>query len=114
MRPILINNFLHSARILADGCEKFRIYSVEGTQVNEKKIAEYLENSLMLVTALSPVIGYDKASIIAHTAHHDGSTLRDAAIKTKLIDPATFDKVVNPQSMVGDTTLILPDGGVNS
>jgi fumarate hydratase class II len=108
MRPILINNFLHSARILADGCEKFRIYSVEGTQVNEKKIAEYLQNSLMLVTALSPVIGYGNASKIAHTAHRDGSTLREAAIKTKLIDPETFDKVVNPQSMVGDTTLILP------
>jgi hypothetical protein len=109
MRPILINNFLHSARILADGCEKFRIYSVEGTQINEKKIAEYLQNSLMLVTALSPVIGYDNASKIAHTAHHDGSTLREAAIKTGLIDPDTFDKVVNPQNMVGDTTLILPE-----
>jgi fumarate hydratase class II len=109
MRPIIINNFLHSARILADGCEKFRIYSVEGTQVNEKKVAEYLQNSLMLVTALSPVIGYDNASKIAHTASHDGSTLREAAIKTKLIDPATFDKVVNPLNMVGDTTLTLPE-----
>jgi fumarate hydratase class II len=108
MRPIIINNFLHSARILADGCEKFRIYSVEGTQVNEKKVAEYLQNSLMLVTALSPVIGYDNASKIAHTAHHDGSTLREAAIKTKLIDPDTFDEVVNPRNMVGDTALILP------
>ena len=109
MRPIIINNFLHSARILADGCEKFRIYSVEGTQINEKKIAEYLQNSLMLVTALSPVIGYDNASKIAHTAHHDGSTLREAAVKTKLIDPETFDKVVNPKNMVGDTTLVLPE-----
>ena len=85
-----------------------RIYSVEGTQVNEKKIAQYLQNSLMLVTALSPVIGYDNASKIAHTAHHDGSTLREAAIKTKLIDAETFDKVVNPLNMVGDTTLVLP------
>jgi fumarate hydratase class II len=109
MRPILINNFLHSARILADGCEKFRIYSVEGTQLNEKRIAGYLQNSLMLVTALSPVIGYDNASKIAHTAHRDGSTLREAAIKTKLIDPETFDKVVNPQNMVGDTILTLPE-----
>ncbi len=108
MRPIIINNFLHSARILADGCEKFLIYSVQGTQVNDKKVAEYLRNSLMLVTALSPVIGYDNASQIAHTAHHDGSTLREAAIKTKLIDAATFDKVVNPEEMVGDTTLTLP------
>jgi fumarate hydratase class II len=108
MRPIIINNFLHSARILADGCEKFLTYSVRGTQVNEKKIAEYLGNSLMLVTALSPVVGYDNASKIAHTAHHDGSTLKEAAIKTKLIDEATFDKVVNPWQMVGVTELILP------
>ena len=109
MRPIIINNFLHSARILADGCEKFLLYSVAGTQVNEKKIAEYLDNSLMLVTALSPVIGYDNASKIAHTAHEDGSTLREAAIKTKLVDPETFDRVVNPHNMVGDTTLSLPE-----
>jgi fumarate hydratase class II len=108
MRPIIINNFLHSARILADGCEKFRIYSVEGTELNEKKIAEYLRNSLMLVTALSPVIGYDNASKIAHKADHDGSTLRDAAIATGLIDLDTFDKVVNPENMVGDTNLSFP------
>ncbi len=58
MRPIIINNFLHSARILGDGCEKFREYSVEGTTLNEKKIAGYVADSVMLVTALSPVIGY--------------------------------------------------------
>ena len=63
----------------------------------------------MLVTALSPVIGYDNASKIAHTAQRDGSTLREAAIKTKLIDPETFDRVVNPQDMVGGTTLRLPE-----
>ena len=108
MRPIIINNFLYSARILADGCEKFRMYSVEGTEVNKKKIAEYLQNSLMLVTALSPVIGYDNASKIAHTANNTGSTLREAAIATGLIDPAVFDKVVVPRNMVGDTTLVLP------
>jgi fumarate hydratase, class II len=108
MRPIIINNFLHSARILADGCEKFRMYSVEGTEVNRKKIAEYLQNSLMLVTALSPVIGYDNASKIAHTANNTGGTLREAALATGLIDPAIFDKVVDPRNMVGDTTLVLP------
>jgi fumarate hydratase class II len=63
MRPITTSNFLRSARILADGCEKFHIHSVEGTELNEKKIEEYLRNSLMLVTALSPVIGYDNASM---------------------------------------------------
>ncbi len=105
MRPIIINNFLHSARILADGCEKFRMYSVEGTKVNEKKIAEYVKDSLMLVTALSPVVGYEKASKIARTAQKDGSTLREAATKTGLVDDKQFDEVVNPQNMVGDTTL---------
>jgi len=105
MRPIIISNFLHSARILADGCEKFRLYSVEGTELNQKKIEEYLRNSLMLVTALSPVIGYDNASKIAHTAHSEGTTLRQAAIKTGLIDPKKFDEVVNPEKMVGNTTL---------
>jgi fumarate hydratase class II len=105
MRPIIISNFLHSSRILADGCEKFRLYSVEGTQVDEERISDYVQKSLMLVTALSPVIGYDSASKIAHTAHADGSTLREAAIKTSLIDSKQFDEVVNPQNMVGDTTL---------
>jgi fumarate hydratase class II len=105
MRPIIINNFLHSARILADGCEKFRKYSVEGTQLNEQKIATYLQDSLMLVTALSPVIGYNHAAMIAHTAQEDGTTLREAAIKTRLIDPAKFDEVVIPGNMVGNTTL---------
>ena len=108
MRPIIINNFLHSARILGDGCEKFRMYSVEGTQLNERKIAEYLRNSLMLVTALSPVIGYDKASQIAHKAHRDGSTLRDAAIATSFITPEIFDKIVIPVNMVGDTRVGFP------
>jgi fumarate hydratase class II len=108
MRPIIISNFLHSARILGDGCEKFRMYSVDGTQLNEKKIAEYLRNSLMLVTALSPVIGYDNASKIAHQAHRDGSTLRDAVVASGLISPETFDKVVIPANMVGDTSLNFP------
>jgi fumarate hydratase, class II len=100
MRPIIINNFLHSARILADGCEKFRLYSVEGTVLNEKRIAEFLSNSLMLVTALSPVIGYDKASKIAHTALDEGTTLKAAALKTGWVDEKTFDRIVDPQKMV--------------
>ena len=67
MRPIIINNFLHSARILADGCEKFRVFSIEGTPRSmTRRSLEYVENSLMLVTALSPVIGYEKASKIAY------------------------------------------------
>jgi fumarate hydratase class II len=100
MRPLIIDNFLHSARILADGCEKFREYSVEGTQLNEKRIAEFVDNSLMLVTALSPVIGYDKASKIAHMALDEGTTLRQAALKTGWIDEKTFDEVIKPEKMV--------------
>lgn len=101
MRPIIINNFLHSARILADGCEKFRTFSVEGTQLDEKKIAAFVENSLMLVTALSPVIGYQKAAHIAEDAEAQGSTLREAALKSGHVDAATFDRVVDPKAMTG-------------
>ncbi len=101
MRPIIINNFLHSARILGDGCEKFRTFSVEGTQLDEKKIAAFVENSLMLVTALSPVIGYQKAAHIAEAAEAQGSTLREAALKSGDVDAATFDRVVDPKAMTG-------------
>ncbi len=90
MRPIIINAFLHSARILADGCEKFRTFSVEGTRLDEKKIAGYVENSLMLVTALSPVIGYQKAAHIAERAAADGSSLREAALKSGDVDETDF------------------------
>jgi fumarate hydratase class II len=100
MRPIIINNFLHSARILADGCEKFRIFSIEGTRLNEKRIAQFVQNSLMLVTALSPVIGYDKASKIAHKALDEETTLKQAALATGWIDEKTFDQVVDPKKMV--------------
>ncbi len=102
MRPIIINNFLHSARILGDGCEMFRLHSVEGTEVNEEKVAEFLKNSLMLVTALSPVIGYDNAARIAHDAQHSGSTLRAAALKSGLIDEKMFDEVVDPKKMISN------------
>src|SRR6476659_2065346 len=71
MRPIIINNFLHSARILGDACEKLRHFSVEGTRLNRKRIDEMVGRSLMLVTSLSPVIGYDKASAIAHKANDE-------------------------------------------
>jgi fumarate hydratase class II len=102
MRPIIINNFLHSATILADGCEKFRTYSVEGTALDEKKIASFVGNSLMLVTALSPVIGYQKAAHIAERADADGSTLREAALASGDVDAATFDRVCDPRTMVGE------------
>jgi fumarate hydratase class II len=101
MRPIIINAFLHSATILADGCAKFRTYSVEGTQLNRAKIASYLDNSLMLVTALSPVIGYQHAAHIAEQADASGSTLREAALASGYVDAATFDRVVDARAMIG-------------
>ena len=101
MRPIIINNFLHSARILGDGCDKFRRHSVEGTRLNRAHIDEMLGRSLMLVTALSPVIGYDKAAEIAHLANDEGLTLKEAALKSGYIDEKRFDEVVDPIKMVG-------------
>jgi fumarate hydratase class II len=101
MRPIIINNFLHSARVLGDACDKFRRYSVEGTELNRRRIDEMLGRSLMLVTALSPVIGYDKASAIAHTANDEGLSLREAALKSGFIDAKRFDEIVDPRKMVG-------------
>ncbi len=101
MRPIIINNFLHSARILADGSEKFRRYSVEGTELNEKRIAKYVEESVMLVTALSPVIGYDKASAIAHYAMDHDLTLKQAAVQSGDVSEQQFDAVVDARKMVG-------------
>jgi len=101
MRPIIINNFLHSARILGDACEKLRHFSVEGTRLNSKRIDEMVGRSLMLVTALSPVIGYDKASAIAHKANDEDLTLKEAALKSGYIDEKRFDEIVDPKKMVG-------------
>jgi fumarate hydratase class II len=100
MRPIIINNVLHSARILGDACDKLRRYSVEGTKLDQSKINDYVGRSLMLVTALSPTIGYDKASAIAHKADDEGTTLRDAALALG-VPAADFDRIVNPATMVG-------------
>ncbi|MFD5471000.1 class II fumarate hydratase [Streptomyces sp. NPDC127105] len=102
MRPLIINNFLHSARILADGMEKFRTFSVDGTELNRAKIAQYVNESLMLVTALSPVIGYQNAAHIAESALANNQTLKEAALASGHVDEKTFDAVVDPLSMVGD------------
>ena len=101
MRPIIINNTLHAIRILGDACEKFRLYSVEGTELNRARIEAMVGQSLMLVTALSPVIGYDKASKIAHLANDEGLTLKAAALKSGFVDEKRFDEIVNPANMVG-------------
>lgn len=102
MRPVILANCLASIRILADGCHNFRIFSVEGTQLNEKRLKQNVGGSVMLVTALAPVIGYDKAAEIAHIAMEHDLSLKDAALKSGYVDAATFDKVVNPLDMVGE------------
>ena len=102
MRPIIINNFLHSARVLGDACDKLRRFSVEGTRLHKKHIDEMVGRSLMLVTALSPVIGYDKASAIAHKANDADLTLKEAALDSGFIDEKRFDEIVDPRKMVGD------------
>jgi fumarate hydratase class II len=101
MRLVIISNFRHSATILADACGKLLEYCVEGTELNRAQIDAFVGRSLMLVTALSPVIGYDKASAIAHKANDEGTTLREAALATGYIDAADFDRIVNPAAMVG-------------
>src|SRR5262247_2282646 len=99
-KPLMIFNITHSIALMADGCVNFRKFLVEGTKPNLKKINEYVERSLMLVTALSPVIGYDKASKIAHYAMDNDLTLKDAALKLGFVTEAEFDRVVDPRKMV--------------
>jgi len=100
-KPLMIAGVMQSIAILSDGCTNFRKYLVEGTQPNHKKIGEYLQRSLMLVTALSPVIGYDKAAAIAHDAHREDLSLKEAAIRSGYIDEEQFDEIVDPRKMVG-------------
>jgi fumarate hydratase, class II len=99
-KPLIIHNLMHSITILTDGCTNFRKYLVEGTKPNLKKIKEYVDNSLMLVTALAPVIGYDKASKIAHHAMDNDLTLKAAALDLGFVTEAEFDRVVDPKKMV--------------
>jgi len=99
-KPLIIFNVTHSITILTDGCTNFRRFLVVGTQPNLKKINEYVERSLMLVTALSPVIGYDKASKIAHYAMDNDLTLKAAALKLGFVTEAEFDRIVDPKKMV--------------
>jgi len=91
---------MHSITIMADGCTNFRKYLIEGTEPNRKKIKEYVDRSLMLVTALAPVIGYDKASKIAHHAMENDLTLKEAALQLGYVSEAEFDRIVDPVKMV--------------
>jgi fumarate hydratase class II len=99
-KPLIIFNITHSITIMTDGCTNFRKFLIEGTQPNLKKIKEYVDRSLMLVTALAPVIGYDKASEIAHYALDHDLTLKQAALKLGYVTEDEFDRVVDPTKMV--------------
>jgi fumarate hydratase class II len=99
-KPLMISSITQSIAILADGCTNFRKFLIEGTEPNLKKIKEYVDRSLMLVTALSPVIGYDKASKIAHHAMQNDLTLKEAALQLGYVSEPEFDRIVDPAKMV--------------
>ncbi len=99
-KPVMIHNFVHSVRLLSDTCRSFREHCALGIEVDRKRVDHYVQNSLMLVTALSPVVGYDKAAKIAHTAHVDHSSLRAAAIKLGYLSGEDFDELVKAEKMV--------------
>ena len=99
-KPLMIFNLTHSITIMTDGCTNFRRFLIEGTKPNLKRIQEYVDRSLMLVTALAPVIGYDKASMIAHHAMDHDLTLKAAALQLGFVTEAEFDRVVDPAKMV--------------
>jgi fumarate hydratase class II len=100
-KPVIARNFLHSARILADACVNFRAFCIAGLQPNRDRIAELVDRSLMLVTALSPHIGYDKAAEIAKKAHHEGITLKESALQLGYVTEEQYDELVRPENMVG-------------
>jgi len=100
-KPVIIHNLLHSITLLSDSCVLFAKYCVDGIQPNRQKIKHYLESSLMLVTALSPHIGYDKAAKVAKHAHEKGSTLRHACIELGFLSGEDFDRFVVPEKMIG-------------
>jgi fumarate hydratase class II len=100
-KPMLIHNFLQSVRLLADGASNFVDRCVDGIEPNRERIGDHLKNSLMLVTALNPHIGYDKAAQIAKTAHKKGLTLKETAIMLGHLTAEQFDAWVKPEEMVG-------------
>jgi fumarate hydratase class II len=99
-KPLIAHNLLHSIRILSDGCSNFRRFLIEGLQPNIKKIRQYLDHSLMLVTALAPIIGYDRASQITHHAIAKDLSLKAAALELGIVTEEEFDRIVDPQHMV--------------
>ena len=100
-KPLIVFNVLNSIRLIADACESFTDHCVVGIVANEKRIRQHLDNSLMLVTALNPHIGYDKAAQIAKTAHKNGTTLKEEAVKLGFLSAEKFDQIVRPEEMIG-------------
>ena len=100
-KPVIIHNFLHSVQLLADACRCFREFCVEGIQADAAKLQDYTSRSLMLVTALSPKIGYDKAAEVAKKAHKEGTTLKEACLALGYLKADEFDKLVRPEDMLG-------------
>ena len=100
-KPVMIYNLLQSIRLLADTCESFADKAVKGLKANKEKIKEYLNNSLMLVTALNPYVGYDNAAKIAKKAFADNTTLKEAAIELGILTAEQFDEYVRPEKMIG-------------
>jgi fumarate hydratase class II len=106
-RPILINNYLHSALIMADMCDHFRMFMIEGAQLNDAKLKEDIDRSVMMVTALSPVIGYDKAAAISYYAIGNNLTLKQAAL-AKGVSEELFDRIVNPLALTRGGSADIP------
>jgi len=98
-KPVMIYNFLHSVTLITDACHGFVEYMIKGIELNREQIDSYVQNSLMLVTALAPKIGYDKAAKVAHTAHVEHSSLREAALKLGYLSGDEFDGLVRPEKM---------------
>jgi fumarate hydratase class II len=99
-KPVLIKNLLHSTVLLADASRTFREFCIEGLEPDRERIADLVGRSLMLVTALTPHIGYDKAAEIAKKAHHEGTTLKEAALSLGYLTESEYDSMVVPENMV--------------
>jgi fumarate hydratase class II len=99
-KPVMVSNVLRSVRLLADACDSFRRFAVDGLVADRQRIADLVARSLMLVTALSPRIGYDRAAEVAKKAHHEGTTLKEAALALGYVSEQEFDALVRPESMV--------------
>ena len=100
-KPVILHNVLESVELLAEGCRSFMVRCASGIEPNRERIAEHLESSLMLVTALNPHIGYEKAAEIALTAHREGASLRETALRLGYVSQEEFDRWVDPRAMTG-------------